>query len=416
MNNINLNIDPKVFLPKFRPLVEDYNHRYEIYWGGRGSGKTKFIIQKLLLKGLKEQRSVLLMRKETNKLKDSLWKDLLRVISEWHLTEYFEYNRSELRIQCTLNGSEFKCLGLDDSEKIKGYSEASDIFLDEVTAFTVEDFEQIDGTLRSTKYNLPLQLIMAFNPVSRANWVYEYFCFDINKVPDNTLISHSTYLDNKYLDDSYIQRMNQLKEKNFNRWKIEALGEWVTLGKLVYTDWEVQDFDYHDYLEDSELCCGLDFGFATDPTALVCSLVTKEQIFIFKEKVVKGWTNDKIAKMLKKEGLEKSIIIADSAEPKSIEELKRAGIRRIKPSKKGPDSIRNGIQKIQQYKLIVHSSCENVIKELENYSYQKDKQSGEYINKPIDDFNHCLDALRYSIQVIDNHKRIGTFNKSTIGL
>jgi phage terminase large subunit len=210
--------------------------------------------------------------------------------------------------------------------------------------------------------------------------------------------------------------MENLKEKNYQRWKIEALGEWVTLGKLVYTNWEERDFDYHDYLEDSILCCGLDFGFATDPTALVCSLVTDDTIYIFKEKVVKGWTNDKIAKMLKKEGLEKSMIIADSAEPKSIEELKKAGIRRVKASKKGPDSIRAGIDKIQQYKIVVHPSCEHVITELENYAYQKDKQSGEYINKPIDDFNHCLDALRYSIQILQNHKRIGTFKKSQIGL
>lgn len=414
--NIDLKISNKVFLKKYRPYAEDYSHRYEVFWGGRGSGKTKFIIQKLVLKSLKEKRSILLMRKETNKLKDSLWKDLINVLDEWHLYEYFDVNKSEMRIISSINNSEFKCLGLDDSEKIKGYSEASDIFIDEVTAFSMEDFEQIDGTLRSTKYKLPLQLIVSFNPVSKASWVYTYFCFDIKEVPDDTLIVHSTYLDNKYLDKSYLKRMEDLKEKNYTRWKIEAQGEWATLNRLVYTNWEIKDFDYKDYLNKSELCVGLDFGFATDPTAIVLSLVTEDTIYIYKEDVSKGLTNPKIAEKLKYLGLEKSVIIADSSEPKSIEELKREGIRRIKPARKGPDSIRQGIQKVQQYHIVVHPSCENVILELENYCYQKDRASGEYINTPIDSYNHCLDALRYSLQCIAAKRRLKTIKKIDLGL
>lgn len=124
--------------------------------------------------------------------------------------------------------------------------------------------------------------------------------------------------------------------------------------------------------------------------------------------------NDEIANVLKGMGLEKSTIIADSAEQKSIEEIRRCGIRRIQPSVKGKDSINQGIQKLQQYRLVVDRSCAHTIEELENYSWTKDKQSGEYINKPIDKFNHCLDALRYSLQCVDSKPRLKTLPKNSL--
>lgn len=134
-------------------------------------------------------------------------------------------------------------MGLDIAEKIKGYSEMSDVYLDEVTAFTAEDIDLIDGTLRSNKYQLPLQMYFSFNPVGKGNFVYRYFGFDNPEVKrDNTFILHTTYLDNPKTD--VLGYMNSLKERNYSRWKIEALGEWVSLDKLVYTNWEVRDFDY----------------------------------------------------------------------------------------------------------------------------------------------------------------------------
>lgn len=415
-NNINLNISNKVFLPKFRPYATDYSHRYEIYWGGRGSGKTKFIIQKLIVKGLKEKRSILLMRKETNKLKDSLWKDLINTLDEWHILEYFDVNKSEMRIICTINGTEFKCLGLDDSEKIKGYSECSDVFLDEVTAFSVSDFEQIDGTVRSKKYKLPLQLYLSFNPVSKANWIYTYFDFDIGEVPANTLIVHSTYLDNPHLDQSYLDRMENLKEKNRTRWKIEAKGQWATLNKLIYENWKIKEFDHTQIV--GELMCGLDWGFTNDTTAFIASILDEDHktIWIFKEWGATNKTNPQIAKAIQSLGFSKSVIIADSAEPKSVEEVRREGITRIRPAKKGKDSIIHGIQRLQQYDIYVHPDCVETINELENYTWRKDRQSGEYINEPIDSFNHYLDALRYSLQCVESKRRLKTMRKMDLGL
>lgn len=135
MPSIDLNISKNVFVPLYYPYLWDYSYRYNVFFGGRASGKTKFIIQKLLLKGLKEKRTILLMRKQTNQLKDTLFKEMAQAIDEFHLTPYFEINRTELRFTCKINGTEFKCQGLDEPEKIKGFVDIADVFMDEITAF-----------------------------------------------------------------------------------------------------------------------------------------------------------------------------------------------------------------------------------------------------------------------------------------
>lgn len=411
---MNINIDKKIFCPIYRPYIQDYSKRYEVYYGGRASGKTKFVFQKLLLKGLTEKRLILLMRKQTNQLRDSVWKELLSIIDEWKLTPYFDFNKSEFRAICKINGTEFKCLGLDESEKIKGFADMSDVLIDECTAFNLEDCELIDGTLRSPKYKLPLQIFYTFNPISKQNWVYKNFGFDTGKIPENTFILKSTYLDNPFLDKVYAERMDLLKVRNPNRWRIEALGDFVTLDKLVYNNWSVKDFDYHNIVGD--LLIGIDFGFSQDLATVVASIVNKDEhkLYIFQDFGKTGLTNKDLANVIKSLGFSKSIIIADSAEPKSIEELKREGIVRIRPSIKGKDSILYGINKLLEYEIIVNPNCDGVITELENYSWQKDKQTGEYINKPIDSFNHYLDALRYSLQIIDNDKKLKSISKDLL--
>lgn len=359
---------------------------------------------------------IVLMRKETNKIKDSIWKELLNAIKELQLTQYFEFNNSEFRATCTINGTEFKCLGLDDSEKIKGFAEMSDAYLDEATAFTQDDYELIDGTLRSKKYKLPLQLISSFNPISKVNWVYKYFGFDTNIYPKGYMIHHSTYLDNDRIDESYRVRMEELKVRNPVRYKIEALGEFASLDKLVYTNWKVEEFDYKQLK--GVHCIGLDFGFTNDPTALISFIVDKSgrKIYIFDEYYETGKTNDQIAAVIKLKGYAKSEIVADAAEPKSIEEIKKHGISRIRSSVKGADSINHGIQYISNYDIIVLPKCENTITELENYSYKKDKHTNEYTNIPIDSFNHLLDALRYGIQIVNNNKDMKVGSKARLGL
>lgn len=176
------------------------------------------------------------MNKQTSGIKDKVWKELKDAISFFKLDQYFEFNQTEYRATCKLNGTQFRCMGLDEPEKAKALSNVSDVYLDELNQFTQDDFELLDGTVRSTKFNLPLQIYGSFNPVSKQNWVYRYFGFDSGNYPPNTFIHHSTYKDNKYCDQSYIDRMELMKTRNPTRYKIEAEGQFATLEKLVYNN------------------------------------------------------------------------------------------------------------------------------------------------------------------------------------
>lgn len=411
-----LNINKKGFLPVYRPYIEDYSCRYNVFYGGRGSGKTIFVMDKLVIKGLKEKRMILLMRKTTANCKFSVWKELKEAVDRMKLRKHFDFYESDYSAVCKLNGTIFKCTGLDEAEKIKGFSEISDVLLEEATEFTPEDVDLIDGTVRSIKYSLPLQIYFLFNPVSKANFVYKRFGFDTGIIPPNTFVLKTTYLDNPYLSQDYIERMEHMKVTNPARWKIEALGDFVSLDKLVFQNWKVEEFN-HTTLK-GDLLCGLDFGFINDISALTSSILDEEakRIYVFREWGDTGKTNEELAAIIHSLGLSKSVIVADSAEQKSIEEIRRKGITRIRAAVKGPDSIIHGIQKLQNYEIIVHPSCTGIISEFENYSWQKDKKSGEYINKPIDQFNHYIDSLRYSLQCADKTQKLKTLNKSALSL
>lgn len=416
MAKVTINISKSAFLPIYQPYIEDYSNRYNVYYGGRGSGKTRYLISKLLVKGLKEKRMILLMRKTTVSCKWSVWKELKEAVDRYGLSKYFVFSESDYSAICTLNGTSFKCLGLDNAEKIKGFTEVSDVLLEEATEFTPEDFELIDGTVRSIAYQLPLQIYLAFNPISKANWVYKRFGFDTGVAPPDTFILKTTYLNNPHLSPDYIKRMEDMRLINPNRWKIEALGDFVSLDKLIFNNYRVEEFNNADI--DGELLIGLDFGYVNDPSALVASLLDEDnkRIYIFKEWGDTGKLNDELARIITALGFSKSVIVADCAEQKSIAELKKAGIRRITECSKGKDSVLHGIQKLQQYELIVHPSCTGIITEFENYSWKKDKVSGEYINEPLENgFDHYCDALRYSLQCV-NDKKIKTLSKMALGL
>lgn len=195
----------------------------------------------------------------------------------------------------------------------------------------------------------------------------------------------------------------KIEETNPRRARVECFGEFGISEGLIYENWKVMDFNKDDdKFTKMQMFVGLDFGYANDPTAMIQAYVDKSEmkIYVVNEHYQTGMLNNDIANMIKYRGLSKSVIVADSAEPKSIDELKRLGITRIKPSVKGQGSIMQGIQLIQQYEIIIHPSCENFIIEINNYAYDKDKKSGKSINKPIDDFNHLMDAMRYGIQGI----------------
>lgn len=419
---MKLLIHKEVFNDVYFPFLLDYSKRYEVYYGGAGSGKSVFVAQKLIYKALREKRKILVLRKVGRTVKNSTFQLLVDTLIDWKIIDKCKINRTDFSIELP-NGSLFLCTGLDDSEKIKSITGLTDAWLEEATEFIQDDFNQIDLRIRhATAANQ--QIILSFNPVSKTNWCYQLFFkerFDsiqekeeVEEFRAGVQIHHTNYLDNRFLPQSYIDSLLLLKGTNPAYYKIYALGEFGSLDKLIFSNWRVAAFNHEEIK--GELMIGLDFGFVNDPTALIASLLDEKEkkIYILKEKFEKGLLNNEIAEMISSLGFAKSTIIADAAEQKSIEEIKRAGIMRIKAAVKGQGSILQGIQKLQQYEIVIHPDCKNLIEEFRNYSWEKDKATNEYINKPIDKYNHGIDALRYSLQCVGT--KMKTMNKAALGL
>lgn len=415
---MKLILHKEIFNDVYLSSLDDYSKRYEVYYGGAGSGKSVFVAQKLVKKALTDRRKILVLRKVDKTTKNSTFQLLLDTLTDWKIIDKCKINRTDFTITLP-NGSVFLCCGLQDPERIKSITGLTDAWLEEATEFNQEDFNQIDLRIRHPEAK-GQQIILSFNPVSKVNWCYKLFFKEaadaaMTDFRTQCKILHTNYLDNKFLPQSYIDSLLLLKATNLDYYKIYALGEFGSLSKLVFNNWKVEEFDCTQVHGD--LCVGLDFGFIADPTSLVASIVDDEnkKIYVFNAKSRKGLLNNEIAEMIKAEGFAKSSIIADSAEQKSIEEIKREGISRIKPATKGQGSILQGIQKLQQYQIIVHpSGAAALIEELKNYCWEKDKKTNEYINKPIDKYNHCIDALRYSLQCM-GHK-VKTMDKALLGL
>lgn len=351
-----------------------------------------------MLKSVLNTRKVLVVRKVATTLRDSIYSLFKIVLSNGGFN--FKENKSNMTITLD-NGSVFLFKGMDDPEKIKSIADITDVVIEEATELTLEDFTQLDIRLRhnTAKYQ---QITLMFNPVSKVNWCYKRW-FE-KGTPDKTNIIHTTYKDNKFLPQEYIDTLERLVETNPSYYKIYCLGEFATLDKLIFPQAKQVEFDYQQLAKQEHITAvfGLDWGYVNDPTAFICTLVdTKnKELWIYDEHYQKAMLNDEIADMIIKKGYAKERIIGDSAEQKSIADLKRLGIRRLKGAKKGKDSVLNGIQYMQQYKIYIHPRCVNAKIEFENYTWEKDKSTGEYINKPVDNYNHIIDGLRYSLETI----------------
>ena len=392
----------KWILPAYKPYLLDYKTRCSVFYGGAGSGKSYFVLQKVLIKALQYKRKVLIIRKVDRTIKNSTWalfRELLTKMPEVVEKE----NKSEYTITLK-NGSEFLFQGLDDAEKVKSIHGITDIVIEEASELTAEDFDQLDLRLRAESGML--QMALMFNPVSKANWTYKRF-FE-NGAPEDTRIIQTTYKDNPHLPEEYIKALLGMKQRNPAFYKIYALGQFATLDKLVFPSITVRLISDQE-TEGLPFWAGMDFGYTNDPTALNWGFVdnAERKLYIKGEYDKRGMTNDIIAETITNLGLAKEEIIADSAEPKSIAELRKLGVRRIKASVKGPDSVKNGIDRLQRYEIIVDERCPKTIEEFENYTWQKDRKSGEYINQPIDAYNHHIDAIRYGTQTA-MQKRVRT--------
>lgn len=398
---MKITINKKGILPCYLPYIRDYKTRVNVFYGGAGSGKSYFVMQKIILKALDSQRKVLIVRKVGATLKESVWSLTLELIYTGGLAPTVkQINKSDLTIEF-LNGSVLLFKGLDDSEKIKSINGITDIVIEEATEITLDDFTQLNLRLRSKKPNNQIHLM--FNPVSKANWVYKYF---FETKPDNCVIVQTTYRDNPHLPKEYVDSLYALENKNPAYYKIYVRGEFATLDKLVFPVIQKRIIS-EDELTDAWLWVGMDFGYTNDPTAITWGHYNPIQndLYITGEYDKIGMTNDVIAETLVSLGLSKEKIVADSAEPKSITELRNLGIKRIIASVKGADSVKNGIDRMQRCNIIIDERCIKTIEEFENYTWQKDKKTGEYINQPVDSYNHHIDSIRYGIQTVINKKR-----------
>ena len=401
---IKLNLNKSLFVPKFYPLLLDYSKRWEVYMGSAGSAKSYFITQKLIIRACREQIRILVCRRTATTIRNtcfSLFKDIL---AKWQLTQFVKVRESDFNIKFP-NGSEIIFIGLDEETKLLSLNNIGTIFIEEAFEVPKNIVEQLNLRLRGSTENK--QIILAFNPISKHHWLYD-FC-EVNP-PKNFIYIHSTYKDNPFLDKENYIELEEMRVRNPQKYRVFGLGEWgIDADGLVFQNWKIQEFNNESIT--GELLVGLDFGFINDISAIVASILDEEnkRIYIFKEFGATNKTNADLVNIITAMGFSKSVIVADCAEPKSIEEIKRGGIQKIRACNKGKDSILYGIQQLQNYEIIIHPTCKGVITEFENYTWQKDKYTDCYINKPIDDYNHFIDALRYSLQSAKN--KLKTLNK-----
>lgn len=406
---IKLNINPsKVFNRHIYDHLFDYDTFTEVHYGGASSGKSHGVFQKIVIKALKDwkkPRKILVLRKVGATVRDSVFADVQATLSYFGILNMCKINMSAFRIELP-NGAEFIFKGMDNPEKIKSIKGISDVVMEEASEFTLDDYTQLTLRLRD-KAHKQKQIYLMFNPVSKANWVYNAFFV---KKPKNTVVYQTTYKDNRFLDAVTRENIEELANRNEAYYKIYALGEFATLDKLVFPKYTKALLNKED-LRQIPSYFGLDYGFINDPSAFMHVKIDDDhkKLYVVEEYVKKGLTNDKIAESITALGYAKEQIRADSAEKKSNQELRNLGIGRVIDVKKGAGSVMQGIQYLLQYEWIVDERCVKTIEELENYTWKKDKATNEYINEPVDSYNHCLDAIRYAIQDKITKSKIKTF-------
>ena len=382
-----------------------FKGRYRIVKGGRGSKKSTTAAMWIIYNMMKYPlANTLVIRRVFNTHKDSTWTQLKWAVNNLEVSHLWHFSKSPLEITYIPTNQKILFRGLDDAMSITSITVETGFlcwaWFEEAYQITNEDdFNKIDLSIRG---DLPKgyfkQLTITLNPWNEKHWIKKRF-YDVN---DNDILAlTTTYQCNEFLGADDIELFEKMKNNNPRRYSIEGLGEWGIAEGLVFSNWTVEEFDIKTI--NAKRVYGLDFGY-NDPTALICVGVDEEEkiLYIFDEHYQSGMTNKDIADMLIYKQLHKYEIIADSAEPKSIEELRRNGIRRIKGAKKGKDSIINGIKKVNEYKIIVHPKCENTIIELSNYVW--DSKNGITLDKPIDDYCHLMDSLRYSLEYINTNK------------
>ena len=372
--------------------------RFVLNQGGTRSSKTYSILQVLILKALEASEPIVIsvVRKTLPALKKSVLRDFINILESMGLYDPAYHNKSDNTYE--LNGSLIEFFSIDNAIKYRG-SKRDILFINEANELTFEDVFQLQVRTGN-------QIFLDFNPSDNQSWLYDL----VDGRKDEVDFIKSTYLDNTFLEQSIIDEIEKLKDTDEDYWRIYGLGERGSLKDLVYSVKEVESIP-----EDCTLIgLGLDWGYAQDPSALVAVWKKNEEIYFDELLYERGLTNLDLLEKLKQIGVDKRIdIVADSAEPKSIEEFRRSGYA-IKPAIKGPDSIRNGIDILKRHKLHVTKDSYNLVVEFSRYKWKKDS-GGNMLNQPVDVFNHGMDALRYVALNLLKIKPQNTFNISIVG-
>ena len=385
------------------PFLND-NIRLQIFFGGSSSGKSFFLGQRAVIDVLQNGRNYLITRNVARTIRSSVFNQITKTIISMGLMGQFKISQSDMTITCKKNRKQFLFAGLDDVEKLKSVTPIdgviTDIWLEEATETAYEAYKQLSKRLRGkTEGNLPKRIIFSFNPVLQSHWIYKEFFgkWDDSKSfyrERDMFILKTTYKDNKFLTNDDIYSLEHETDSYF--YNVYTLGMWGVLGNLVFKNWKTENLSALIPSFD-KIYNGLDFGFSADPNALIRVHVdqARKKIYVFDELYKCEMQDDELAEELKKR-LGTQYVTCDCAEPKSIADLNRRGVRAL-PARKGPDSINYGIRFLQGYEIIIDPRCQNFKNEIQAYHWAEDKY-GNALRKPVDKDNHLMDALRYATE------------------
>ena len=358
----------------FSHLVNN-NKRFVVEQGGTRSGKSYNIVIWLIHFALQNKGKVItIARKTFPALKGTVYRDFVEVMIKLGMYTEADHNKTDHLYR--LNGNLIEFVSVDNAHKIRGRKRHV-CFMNEANEFTKEDFFQIN--IRTSDL-----VIMDYNPSDEFHWIYE----DV-VTRDDCNFYKTTYKDNPFLSVEHVQEIERLIETDEWYWKVYGLGERATLRDAIFSNWGECD----QIPKDAKLLgYGLDFGFTVDPTALIAVYKMDNELYFNELLYQTGLTNQDITSFIKQEGI-KEFIYADSAEPKSIEEIKRGGVRIVGVGK-GPDSVRSSIDLLKQYKINITRKSVNLIKEFRMYKWKRDRQE-QMMGVPVDMNNHGIDAARY---------------------
>lgn len=398
----------EIILPAFQDIHKDIkSNKYlkYVFKGGRGSGKSSNIAIELVLDIVQNPITALCVRKVGNTLQESCYEQLKEAISILNLDPFFKFNISPLKITYTPRGNAIIFRGADDASKIKSIKVAkfpiSTLWIEELAEFKTEDeVSMIENSVLRAELpdDLKYKFFYSYNPPKRKqSWVNKRY--ETQFIPKNTIVHHSTYLDNKFISKDFIEEAEHIKETKPNKYKWEYLGEPIGSGVVPFENLTFREITTKELLNFDNIRQGVDWGYANDPFAFVRLHYdkTRRKIYIFGEIYEIKLSNRLAAQRIKANGWNDTKIIADSAEPKSIDELWDYGLR-IYGANKRPGSVEYGEKWLDDLEEIVIDPvrCPNIAKEFENIDYQVDKD-GNTKNKLEDKDNHGIDGARYAL-------------------